>query len=195
MKFMLIRLVMAAIFILCAYKWGDWKNWRKYYPTMLFFGMGALIYTVTFHTKPLWQFQTDFLVPALNELFVIFTIFFSTALLFLSNLKKKLIPQIVYILLWIALYMSIELFTTSIGMQKNSNGWTIWWSLLFNIIMFPLLILHHKKPLFAWILSFIFLASIMKIFSMPFIVSIYLNLVFYMSEMLILERLHFLILA
>lgn len=168
MKFMLIRLIMAFLWVICAYKWSDWKNWKRYYPTMLFMGMGDLIYYLVFHDKPLWKFQTDFLVPSLNELFVIFTIFFSTILLFLSKLPKKLSKQITWILLWILIYTVQESLASLINMFTYHNGWNIWWSALHNIIMFPLLILHQKKPILAWTISLIFLFIIMSIFNVPF---------------------------
>lgn len=171
MKFTIIRLILASVWIVCAYIWGDWKNWKRYYPTMLFVGMGDLIYIAVFHDKVLWDFQEDLLVPSLNELFVIFTIFFSMTLIYLSNFPKKLFHQIIYIIFWISIYIGIELFTTSIQMQKNHNGWNIWWSLLHNSIMFPLIILHYKKPITTWILTFIFLFVIMHIFKVPFIVA------------------------
>ncbi|MDF2675115.1 MAG: hypothetical protein K0R09_3384, partial [Clostridiales bacterium] len=85
MKFMIIRLILASASIISAYKWGDWKNWKRYYPTMLFFGMGDLIYFSFFHNKLLWAFTPSLLVRSINELFIIFTVFFSTTLLFLSN--------------------------------------------------------------------------------------------------------------
>lgn len=169
MKFTIIRLIMASIWIILAYKWGDIKNWRKYYPTMLFFCAGDLIYNVVFAQKRLWGFETGLLVPSINEIFVIFTIFFSTTLLFLANYPEKLKHQVVYIILWVAVYMAIEVFTTSIGMQKNYNGWNLWWSLLHNAIQFPLLALHHRKPVLSWTIAFIFLFIIMSIFNVPVI--------------------------
>lgn len=171
MKFMIIRLVKAALWIVAVYKFGDWRNWKKYYSSMLFFATGDLIYNVVFYNNRLWEFQSDFLVPSLNEIFIIFTVFFSTVLLYLSRFPKKLHHQFVYILLWIALYMVIEIFTTSIGMQINHNGWNIWWSLLHNAIQFPLIILHHKNPILAWILCFIFLIVIMNIFGVALTIS------------------------
>ncbi len=171
MKFTLIRLIMASIWITCAYKWGDWKAWERYYPTMLFFGMGDLIYNAVFHQTPLWKFQSDFLIPPLNELFVIFNIFFSTTLLYLSKFPKKLYHQITYIVFWILLYVGIELFTLSISMIKHCNGWNIWWSLAHNAIQFPLLTLHHKNPALAWVISFLFLFIMMYIFNVPFTIS------------------------
>lgn len=170
MKFMLIRLIMACIWVISAHKWSDWKNWKKYYPTMLFFGMGDLIYIVVFHNNLLWKFETHILVHPINELFVIFTIFFCSTIIFLSNFPKKLYAQITYIIFWIALYMIIEFFTLSIGMITHHNGWNIWWSLLHNTIQFPLIILHHKNPILAWSIALAFLVFIMKIFNVPFTV-------------------------
>lgn len=172
MKFMLIRAIMAVVWVSCAFKWGDWKNWRRYYPTMLFFGMSDLIYKLVFREKVLWKFQASLIADSMNELFVIFTIFFSTALLFLSNFPKRLSRQIINILMYVVIYMGIEFFTVSIGMEKNYNGWNLWWSLLFNCAMFPLLILHHKNPVLGWIGASIFLGIIMKIFNVPFVVNI-----------------------
>lgn len=170
MKFTLIRSIMALLWGIGAYKLSNWKSWRKYYPTMLFFACGDLIYNVVFHNKLLWQFQTDFLVGSLNELFVIFTIFFFTTLIFLSKYPRKFSHQIMYIVLWIVIYMVIEIFTTSIGMQKNYNGWNLWWSLLHNSIQFPLLRLHYINPILAWIIAFMFLFLIMSKFNVPFII-------------------------
>jgi hypothetical protein len=169
MKFMIIRFIMAGAFLAVAYRWGDWKNRINYYPTMLFFGMGDLIYNVVFQDKPLWKFASNILSPSINELFVIFTIFFGTTLLYLSNFPKKLYHQVIYTILWISLYMVIEIFTTSIGMQKNYNGWNIWWSLFHNTIQFPLLIIHHKNPILAWIIAFLYLGFTMNIFGIPLI--------------------------
>lgn len=170
MKFMLVRLAMASVWIICAYKWGDWKNLRKYYPTLLFFGMGDLIYNVVFYEKPLWRFETDFLVPSLNEVFVIFGIFFPSILIYLSKYPRRLYHQIVYVVFWIALYSGIEIFTIWLMMIKSYNGWNIWWSIFHNTIQFPLVALHQKRPALAWIIALVFLFAIMYVFKLPFTV-------------------------
>lgn len=167
---MLIRLAMAGVWLITACKWGDLKNWKNYYPSMLFFGMGDLIYCCVFHNHLLWEFQTDLLVPSLNELFVILFIFFPSTLLFLSNYPKRASHKIIYISFWIAAYMVIEIITLFMGVIKHYNGWTLWWSLLHNSIQFPILRLHHKNPILAWTVSFIFLGIIMYIFNMPFLI-------------------------
>ena len=165
----LIRIVHATLWIAAAYKWGDWKNWNKYYPTMLFMGMGDLIYNLVFFNKKLWTFNPGFLNPILSELFVIFTIFSCTVLIFLTHFPKTLIKQILYMTLWVIIYVAIEVFMLKIGMQSNINGWSIWWSTTHNFYQFPLLAIHHKKPYLAWILAIAILFIIMRIFEMPFI--------------------------
>ena len=163
------RLIFSTVWISLAYKFSDRKNWKRYYPTLLFYGMGDLIYNVVFQDKPLWRFQVDFLVPSINGLYVYFTIFLPSILLYLSRFPKRLIHQITYIIIWIGIYLVIELYTTSIGMQKNYNGWNIWWSLLHNTIVFPMIIMHHKKHyILAWVTALTFLAFIMIVFKAPF---------------------------
>lgn len=169
MKFILVRIITLSLFLGSAYIWGDWKNWRKYYPTMCFFGMGDLIYIAVFHHKPLWDFPTNFLVAPLDELLLIFGCFFPTTLLFLSHYPKKLLHQIAYNSVWIGIYMFIEIIDFKLGIIGYHNGWNIWWSLLHNTIQFPLIALHHKNPMLTWIIALTFLAVIMKIFQVPFL--------------------------
>lgn len=171
MKFILVRIISICPFLISAYRWGDWKNWKKYYPSMLFFGMGDLIYVTVFHDKLLWNFPTNFLVPSLDELLLIFAIFFPTTLLILSNYPKKLCKQIVYIGAWIGLYMFIEVVDLKLGIIEYSNDWNLWWSLLHNTIQFPLIVLHHRKPVLAWIIALTFLVIMMCIFNVPSTVS------------------------
>jgi hypothetical protein len=172
MNYILIRIVTVSIFLVSAYKWGDWKNWKKYYPTMCFFGMGDLIYVTVFNDKPLWDFPTNFLVSPLDELLLIFGCFFPTTLVFLSRYPKKLFCQIAYNSMWIGIYMFLELINYKLGTIEYYNGWNIWWSLLHNTIQFPLIALHYKNPILTWIIALIFLVVVMKIFNVPFIVNL-----------------------
>lgn len=171
MNNILIRIISVSIFLISAYKWGDWKNWKKYYPTMVFFGMGDLIYATVFYDKPLWDFPTNFLVSPLDELLLIFGCFFPTTLTFLSHYPKKAFSQIAYNSMWIGIYMSLELINIILGTIEYYRGWNIGWSLLHNTIQFPLIALHHKNPILTWVIALIFLVVIMKIFKIPIIVN------------------------
>lgn len=166
---LVIRGIHAVLWIAAAYKLGDWKNWRKYYPTVLFMGMGNLIYLMAFKNKVLWAFNPGGITPIISELFVILTIFFCTVLIFLTHFPNTLFKQLQYIILWDAIYIIIEVLMLNIGMQVNSNGWSIWWSIFHNFYMFPLLAIHHKSPLLAWPFSIIALLIMMRVFEMPFI--------------------------
>lgn len=166
---LVIRGIHAALWITATYKFGDWKNWAKYYPTVLFMGMGNLIYHLAFQKKVLWCFNPGGIAPIISELFVIFTIFFCTVIIFLTHFPKKLLKQIKYIILWVIIYLIIESLMLYIGMQFNNNGWNIWWSLLHNFYMFPLLAIHHKRPLLAWLLAIVALLIMMRVFDLPFV--------------------------
>ena len=72
MNYIFIRVLSVSLFLASAYKWGNRKDWKKYYSTMSFFGMGDLIYVTVFNDKPLWDFPTNFLVSPLDELLLIF---------------------------------------------------------------------------------------------------------------------------
>lgn len=171
MNYILIRIISVSIFLISAYKWGDWKNWKNYYPTMCFVGMADLIYIAVFNDKPLWDFPTNFLTSPLDELLLIFGCFFPTTLLFLSHYPKKLFRQIAYNSIWIGTYMALELINLKFDTIEYYNGWNLWWSLFHDTLQFPLIALHHKNPILSWIISFIYLAVCMKIFNVPFLVN------------------------
>ena len=39
------------------------------------------------------------------------------------------------------------------GLCVYSHGWTYTWSIVFASLMIPMLVLHYKRPLWAYILS------------------------------------------
>lgn len=47
------RIMMGAIFIITCWKWGDWKNWKLYYPTIQFLIIGDLKANFLLYNKPL----------------------------------------------------------------------------------------------------------------------------------------------
>lgn len=157
------------IWIGAAYKWGDWKNFWRYYPTILFFILGSFIHGIIFYNFPLWFYLSPYISHNIINLIASLTIFPSTILLYLPYFPKtkKLSRQILYILKWCLLYILIELFFLSIGLIKYYNGWSIGWSLIHNLYQFPLLKLHDVKPGVAWIICSIILAFIMLIFKFP----------------------------
>jgi hypothetical protein len=155
---------MAAI----AWKWGDWRNWKLYYPTILFFIVGNFSYGLLTYNYPLWEFESLLLKTTGSTFLITIVAFPATILIFLPHYPKGKVKQILYILLWVLTYTLIEIVSHKLGFFSYHNGWNIWWSVLFNLIMFPLLRLHHKKPPLAWSVSIIMGLTILIYFKVPF---------------------------
>jgi hypothetical protein len=154
--------IITALFI--GYRFGDWRNWNKYYPTILFFILGDFIYNVLFHNKMLWLYACPELNHTLIDMTVAFTVFPATVLVFIPYFPKGRLKQAVYILSWTLLGSSAEYTSHILGCFKYDNGWNQYWSILFYMAMFPLLYLHYKKPLLAWFCAIVELMIYLVIF-------------------------------
>lgn len=149
-------------------RFGDWKNYKKYYPTILFVIIGDLLYNLFTYHVPMWSYNPDFICPnhTIVNLWVMMTVYPATVLIYLPHFPEKKGKQILYILLWVLLYGVIELAGYYIfDAIDHFNGWDMWWSLLFDVILFTMLPIHHKRPLLAWVLSFIVIMSLLTIFN------------------------------
>lgn len=157
------------IWLLAAYKWADWKNWRHYYSTILFFIAGDLVSCFLTYNHPLWELIA---LPFFNVTFTVLIIAFiawpASALLYLSLYpKSNNLLKILHILKFAALFTITELIIFQSNEIKYSNGWNILWSLGFNLLIFPLLKIHHEEPPVAWILAFILGSSVLYFFKVP----------------------------
>jgi hypothetical protein len=150
-------IIIGFILILCAWKWGDWKNWLLYLPTIQYFIISDMLYNLLTWDYSLWSYpHPPNLLPnhLLNNLFIMFVIYPSTMLIFLYRFpKQNLVKQTLYIFTWIVLWLAFELVMVLKGLCVYSHGWTYGWSIAFVCIMVPMLILHYKRPLWAYIVS------------------------------------------
>lgn len=153
--------------ICAAYKWGDWQNFWRYYPTMLFFILGNLIHSIVFYNFSQWIYISTYLPHNLVNIIAAFTIFPSTVLLFNPYFPKQLSKKVIYVLKWACLYTFIELFFYSIGLVVYFNGWNLWWSALHNLYQFPLIRLHDTNPALAWLFSAVIFIVIIFVFKPP----------------------------
>lgn len=160
----LIILIIISIF--SCWKYGDWKNWRLYYPTILYLIIGDIACEIVTYRMPLWSYTinleniySDFLVTAF--------IYPCTVILFLTYYPKLIKKQVIYILYWTLIFSLAEYTAFILGWFSYSNGWTIGWSILFNCIMFPLLYLHYKRPLWVWPISLALTFIVLYIFKIP----------------------------
>jgi hypothetical protein len=155
--------------ILICWKWGNWKNWKEYYPTILFFFVSNLVYCVLIAPKPLWNYGPWLGQYPFFDITVMLSLYPSTTILFFTfyPFAAQLGKQALYILLWTAIYTAMELLASVTGGFSYSNGWNIYYSVLFNLLMFPLLRLHYKKPLLAWPLSMVLSSTLVFWFQIP----------------------------
>jgi hypothetical protein len=141
--------------LIAAWKWGDWKNWRIYHTSMLYFALGNLLYNFLTANHFLWKLKPDFLpTHSLTEMVYTFITFPATALIYLSKYPQASIKkQIVYILGWVCIYGGVETILMLTGRMQYQFGWSLGWSVVFDCTMFPMLRLFYKKPLLAYVIS------------------------------------------
>jgi hypothetical protein len=164
-----IHIITAVIFIIAAYKWGDWRNWKSYYSTILFFDLGDLMYFFLFEEKMLWQWKSPFLSSTVIELLWLLFLFPCISLLFLPNfpIKKKLMNKVFYLAAWAAGFSVLEAIFHKFGYIVYENGWNVMSSVIFYCLMFPVLMINQYKPALAILISFIWAPATMIIFKVP----------------------------
>jgi len=152
-----MHLVLAIISILAVCIRKDYRVWKTYYPTMQYVALGNLTYNFLCASHWLWQLSPDikWLNHSLLEMSYTFITFPLTALMFLSRYPEgegwwRILKHYIF---WIILYILVEIILLSKGNIVYKYGWGLWWSALFDCIMFPFLRLHYKKPLLTLMIS------------------------------------------
>ncbi|MEH7383636.1 CBO0543 family protein [Bacillus sp. JJ1533] len=169
-----MHLVYNVLFLLAAVKWGDWRGWREYYATILFFIVGDLLKNVLFHDYFIWTYQETIFAKniLINHTFITLLIAFvcypATALIFLGRYPKGKSKQLLWIGIWVFLFTIVEFINLKyLHLIEHHHGWTLGWSCLFNLVMFPMLRLHQKRPLLAWGISIIWIIFLLNMFPIP----------------------------
>jgi hypothetical protein len=162
------------LFLVAAFKWGDWKNWRNYYPTWLFFIGGDLFNNAVLHDYRLWSYKETIFGSnilyghLIIDLLILTIAYSSTLLIYLGNFPSTRVKQIGWYLLWVAIYSLIEFINFEyLQLIDHHNGWNMPWSILFNLVMFIVLKIHVKQPLIAWFISLVFLIILVLTFDVP----------------------------
>ncbi|WP_431308921.1 CBO0543 family protein, partial [Halalkalibacter flavus] len=117
------------LFLLAGWRWGDWRNWEKYYPTILFFIINDLIHNFLCYNHQLWHFQESiFPLPFLNHTMISLMIMLiwypATILIYLHYFFKtnKWKTRIFHFIFWVLLYASIEIINIHLGLISHHNG-------------------------------------------------------------------------
>lgn len=163
-----MHLALALFSIFATWRWADRKNWKQYHPTMLYITSGGLLYEYLTKDHSLWVFHPDFLY---NQSMVVLVYAVITmplcVLIFLSRYPQKKMKQVVFVLFWIGIFASLELVMELTGRISYQHGWSFWYSVLFDTMMFPMLRLHHLKPIRAYMISVIIIVFLMVWLKVP----------------------------
>jgi hypothetical protein len=160
-------ITIAIIFIFLCYKWGDWKNWKLYYSTIIYSFVGVLTENIIRDEKKLWVIHGSFWNDTTTDYFISCFIFPCIIILFLSNYPKGIIRQIRYLLVFQLCLSSLEYIAYINKGIFYYNGWSFIWSVFLYIGMFPLFRLHYKHPLLGWLVLFTLIGGGMFYFNIP----------------------------
>jgi len=149
------HIFLAVVSIAICYKLGDWRNWRKYYSTILFLILSNVVCILLTYKHTLWLHETEIINHTFCDLFICITVYPSIVMLFISRFPKKITEIITHISFYVAIFTIAEFIGMTLGYFTHHNGWNIWFSLIFNYILFSVLYLHYKRPLYAWIIALI----------------------------------------
>lgn len=162
------RIFMFMIFILAAWRFGDWKNRAKYYPTVLFVMVVNLAASFITYHHALWYYNPDALVRTQTALELInsFVMLPSATFIYLS--RHPLTDNgrcFGYMLLWVGIFSSFEYMDKTIGGIAYKNGWSWQISTLFDIAMFSIIRVHYTRPFWAWLACLVITAIILIVFN------------------------------
>jgi hypothetical protein len=141
--------------LFASWRWGDWRNLEKYYPTLLYVLLCNLIYKVIalsqFH---LWKARDDMMGEPLDFFYYTFFAFIPGVFLYLSNYPDSMKKQIFHIVKWLSIFMGVEWIGYKYFNAINYfNGWTIWWSFIFDLMMLILIRIHFVNYKIGFLLS------------------------------------------
>ncbi|PWW28912.1 hypothetical protein DFO73_105149 [Cytobacillus oceanisediminis] len=88
--------------------------------------------------------------------------------LFLSRFPERWFLRVIYVFLWSGIYILIEWILYVFERVSYQNGWQIWYSFLFDIVMFSVIALHQYKPFPAYIISIFIIIFLITYFDIPF---------------------------
>jgi hypothetical protein len=92
----------------------------------------------------------------------------ATVFIYLGRFPKQKVKAVLWILLWVVLYSSIEFINLRfLNLITHHNGWSMTWSVIFNAMMFPMLWLYYKKPGTTLLLTIPIVAFLLWYFRVP----------------------------
>jgi hypothetical protein len=103
----------------------------------------------------------------LSDYFISLVIDPCIIILFLSNYPKRIKSRVAYTGLYIVIMCLIEYVAYMRKAIAYYNGWNFKLTAVVYVIMFLLLPLHHRNPLWAWLILVALSAGIVYFFKIP----------------------------
>jgi hypothetical protein len=164
-----------ALFLLASFRWGDWKNWKVYYPTIQYFIIGDLLYNFLLHHYLVWEYTPSFdsfWLPnhSFINLFNMLIIYPCVVVIYISHFpfNSPLRKKGLYILFWVVIFTFKEAINLFLFEHfSHHNGWHLGWSILFNFVIFTILVLHFKFTRTTLIISIMITLVLWLVFDVP----------------------------
>lgn len=163
----MLRVALPVLSIAACWKWGNWKNWREYYPTFLYAIIGDLAYNLVFFNHMLWRYE-KFINHTGSDIFNAFLVFPFITIIVFSHWPKGLLKQSLYVLIWSIGLSVVEYGSILLRYFSHHHDWNIFWSFVVYVGTFLLMRLHYKHPLIVWPVSAAFAAITALLFKLPF---------------------------
>ncbi|WP_419887892.1 CBO0543 family protein [Neobacillus niacini] len=169
-----MHILFNSLFLIAGLKWGDWRNWSQYHSTILFFWFGDLLYNFLCKNYLMWEYkETMFgqhLLPnhLTVSLLIMFVAYPASVLIYLGNLPETTMKKALWLLFWVTLFSLVEYINLHyLDLIEHHHGWTMAWSVIFNLLVFFMLLLHYKYPIVALILSIPIILFFVMYFKVP----------------------------
>ncbi|MEC3885573.1 CBO0543 family protein [Halobacillus sp. HZG1] len=149
-------LLVIVVWVLFAYRFVDWKQVGKQYPTILFFIAVNMTYNFLYYNHTLWAFR-GITMEWLNHSIInmAFTFFICPVglIIYLQRFPQTRSSQFIYITVWVAFYTVLEWLFSLKGMYVYDHGWNNWLNIPLNAVLFGVLYLHYRNPVRALLVS------------------------------------------
>jgi UDP-N-acetylmuramyl pentapeptide phosphotransferase/UDP-N-acetylglucosamine-1-phosphate transferase len=164
------RIVITLFYLFVAWKYGDWKNKKKIYPSILFYICISFSISYITHDFLLWEYKNPFLKShKLTDIFLTLITFPSMVFIYFSffPFKSSFFKQSLFILGSIFVLSFIEGIFHLLNMIDYSNGWNFGWSIIVWCFLFISLRIHYSKPFFAWLIAIACTVFLILYFDIP----------------------------
>ncbi len=147
----------------------SWQSFHKYHSTILYVALMNLLYNFICANYYLWKWESEiFTNHQTVGFFLTFLFLPSIVILFLHFYPFNQKSPYAYIFFWVMGLWTWEVIYSHVFNRLTYDyGWSIWWSALFYVVMFPMIVLHSKRPLVAYGLSVIVIIILINIFNIP----------------------------